>query len=62
MPLLTVVIILVVIGVALYLINAYAPMDPKIKGILNAVVTVAVLLWILQMFLPPSCAHYRIGH
>ncbi len=50
MPLLNVVIALVVVGVLLWLINRYIPMDGKIKQILNVVVVIAVILWLLQAF------------
>lgn len=50
MPLLTVVITLIVVGVLLWLVNAYIPMDGKIKSILNAVVVIAVVLWLLYAF------------
>ena len=45
-----VVILLIVIGVLLYLVNAYVPMDAKIKNILNIVVVIAVVLWLLEVF------------
>jgi predicted membrane protein len=48
MPLLNIVIVLVVVGVALYLINRYIPMASSIKTILNVVVVVAVCVWLLQ--------------
>jgi hypothetical protein len=50
MSLISLVGILIVIGVALWLINTYVPMDGKIKSILNAVVVIAVILWLLQVF------------
>ncbi|MDZ4711346.1 MAG: Thivi_2564 family membrane protein [bacterium] len=50
MPLLQVVIILIVIGVLLWLINTYIPMDSKIKSILNIVIVIAVILWLLNVF------------
>jgi hypothetical protein len=50
MSLISLVGILIVIGVALWLINTYLPMDGKIKSILNAVVVIAVILWLLQVF------------
>ena len=63
MPLITVVIVLVVVGVLLWLVNGYLPMDAKIKGILNAVVVIAVVLWLLQAFgLLSSLSSIRIGH
>ncbi|OJY68658.1 MAG: hypothetical protein BGP16_05320 [Sphingobium sp. 66-54] len=50
MSLVNVVIVLIVVGVLLWLVNAYVPMDSKIKSILNAVVVIAVILWLLQAF------------
>ncbi|TAE52248.1 MAG: hypothetical protein EAZ89_08810 [Bacteroidetes bacterium] len=50
MPLLNVLIALVVVGVILWLVNSYIPMDSKIKNILNIVVVIAVVLWLLQAF------------
>lgn len=50
MPLLTIVIVLIVIGVLLYLVNQYLPMDDKIKKIMNIVVVIAVVLYLLQAF------------
>ena len=46
----TIVITLIVVGVLLWLVNAYVPMDGKIKTILNAVVVIAVILWLLRAF------------
>lgn len=50
MPLLTVLIVLVVAGVILWLINTYVPMDRKVKGILNAVVIIILVIWLLNAF------------
>jgi len=50
MPLIQLVIILVVVGVILWLINSYIPMQATIKKILNAVVVIAVILWLLNVF------------
>ena len=50
MPLINLVIVLVVVGVLLWLVNTYIPMDGKIKNILNAVVVIAVVIWLLQAF------------
>lgn len=50
MPLLTVLLILIVVGVVLWLINTYIPMDRKIKNILNVVVVIAVIFWLLRVF------------
>jgi len=50
MPLIQLVIALVVVGVVLWLINNYIPMDATIKMILNVVVVIAVILWLLSIF------------
>lgn len=50
MPLLTVLIILIVVGVILWLVNTYIPMDAKIKRILNIVAVIIVILWLLKVF------------
>lgn len=50
MPLLTILLVLVVVGVILWLVNTYIPMDRKIKSILNVVVVVIVIIWLLQAF------------
>ena len=48
MPLVTIVLVLIVVGVLLWLINSFIPMDRKIKSILNIVVVIAVVIWLLQ--------------
>lgn len=50
MSLITLVIVLVVVGVVLWLINSYIPMQSTIKKILNVVVIIAVVLWLLSAF------------
>lgn len=50
MPLLNVVLTLVVVGVVLWLINTYIPMQATIKKILNIVVVIVVILWLLYGF------------
>jgi len=50
MPLLNVILVLVVVGVALWFINRFIPMAGSIKSILNAVVVIVVLLWLLNIF------------
>ncbi len=50
MPLINLVVILIVVGVLLWLVNNYIPMDGKIKQILNVVVVIVVVLWLLQVF------------
>jgi hypothetical protein len=50
MSLVTIVITLIVVGVLLWLVNTYIPMDGKIKKIINIVVVVVVVLWLLNVF------------
>ncbi len=50
MSLISLVITLIVIGVLLWLVNAYIPMDGKIKKILNVVVVICVVVWLLFAF------------
>jgi hypothetical protein len=62
MPLISVVVVLLVVGVLLWLVNTYIPMDGKIKSILNAVVVIAVVIWLLQVFgLINSLDGIRVG-
>lgn len=50
MDLLTLIILIVVIGVLLWAVNTYIPMDAKIKQILNIVVVIALILFVISLF------------
>jgi hypothetical protein len=50
MPLVTVVVVLIVVGMILWLINSYVPMQKVVKQILNAVVVICVVIWLLRVF------------
>ena len=50
MDLVQFVVVLIVVGVLLWLVNTYIPMDSKIKQILNIVVVIGVILWVLNVF------------
>lgn len=50
MPILTLLIILILVGVGLYLVNTLIPMDARIKKIINVVVILLVVLWLLDVF------------
>jgi hypothetical protein len=50
MPIISVLVVLVVVGVLLWLVNSYIPMDAKIKQILNVVAIILVVLWLLSVF------------
>jgi hypothetical protein len=45
-----VVIVLIIAGVALWLIESFIPMDPKILRLLQAVVIIALVVWLLRVF------------
>ena len=50
MSLISVIVTLIVVGVLLWLVNTYIPMDGKIKNILNVVVVICVVIWLLSAF------------
>ena len=50
MSLISMLIALIVVGVLLWVVNTYIPMDGKIKSILNVVVVVVVVFWLLRAF------------
>jgi flagellar biogenesis protein FliO len=49
MPLLQMLEVLVVVGVLLWLVNRFIPMQGSIKSVLNGVAVIAVVLWILNV-------------
>jgi cation transporter-like permease len=62
MPLIQVLLALIVVGVLLWLVNRFIPMEGSIKSILNAVVVIGVVLWLLNIFgLFHSLANIRVG-
>ena len=62
MPLVHVIVVLVVVGVLLWLVNSYIPMAGSIKSILNAVVVIAVVIWLLTIFgLMSELSNIKIG-
>jgi hypothetical protein len=62
MPLLQILLVLVVIGVLLWLVNSFIPMQGTIKSILNAVVVIGTVLWLLNIFgLFHSLSRIHIG-
>jgi hypothetical protein len=63
MPLVQVLLTLIVVGVLLWLVNRFIPMQSSIKSILNGVVVIVVVLWLLQVFgLLSSLQNLRVGH
>lgn len=63
MTIIQLLIILIVIGVLLWLVNSFIPMDARIKQIFNVVVIIAVVLWLVVDFLLPiaGMGNARIG-
>ncbi|MGO8773219.1 MAG: Thivi_2564 family membrane protein [Terracidiphilus sp.] len=63
MPLVNVALILIAAGVLMWLVNRYIPMQGTIKGILNAVVVIVVVIWLLKVFgLMGTITQFRVGH
>ena len=50
MSLLSILLVIIVVGVLLWVVNTYIPMDRKIKNILNIVVVIVVIVWLLKAF------------
>lgn len=48
MPVINIALVLIIVGVLMWLVNTYIPMAGSIKSILNAVVVIAVVVWVLQ--------------
>ena len=62
MPLIQLVVVLVVVGVVLWAINSYIPMQATIKRILNVVVVLVVILWLLSVFgVLGDVSSFRVG-
>lgn len=62
MSLINLIVVLVVVGVVLWLVNRYIPMEARIKSILNVVVLIVVVLWLLNVFgIIPNLSRVRIG-
>jgi hypothetical protein len=63
MPLVQIVVTLVIVGVLMWLVNRFIPMQSTIKGILNGLVTILVVIWLVNVF---GLMHYvtniRVGH
>jgi hypothetical protein len=63
MTVLGLILTLIVVGVVLWLVNSFIPMDAKIKQLLNAAVIILLVLWLVVQFLPAGgFLNSRIGH
>lgn len=62
MPLLQLLEVLIVVGVLLWLIDRFVPMQGTIKSILNAVVVIAVVIGLMNIFgLFQALSRTRVG-
>jgi len=62
MPLLQIIEVVIVVGVLLWLVNRFIPMQGTIKRILNGIVVIALVIWLLQVFgLLQSLSRIHIG-
>lgn len=61
MDLLSLIILIVIVGLLLWAVNTYIPMDAKIKNILNIVVVIALILFLLSLF-SGYFPHIAVGH
>jgi hypothetical protein len=50
MSLLTIILAIVLVGVLLWAVNSFIPMQPNIKQLLNCVVVIALIVWLLKAF------------
>ncbi len=48
----SILVFIIVVGILLYCVNSFIPMDAQIKKILNIVVVVALVLYLLTAFFP----------
>ena len=63
MPLVNVIVAIVVVGLLLWLVNRYIPMQSQIKGILNGVVVIVLVLWLMRLCgLFDYLSQFRVGH
>lgn len=49
MPIITIIVVLILIGVGLWALNTYVPMDQKIKTVINVLIVILVVLWLLSV-------------
>jgi hypothetical protein len=50
MPLIQLIEILVFVGVLLWVVNRFIPMQASVKSILNGVVVIVLIIWLLNLF------------
>jgi hypothetical protein len=61
MSLFTLIVVLVIVGMVLWAINTYVPMEAGIKRLLNIAVIVFLVIWLLYALIPGGFPDIRIG-
>ncbi len=62
MSLISLIVVLAVVGVLMWLVNAYVPMPPLYKKLFNILVIVVVCVWVLSLFgILPDLGVIRVG-
>ncbi len=62
MGLLSIIIIIALVGVLMWAVNKYIPMEPNIKMFLNIVVVIVLTFWVLSLFgILPDLNAIRVG-
>jgi len=57
-----IVVVIAIVGLLLWLVNRYIPMQSQIKGILNGVVVIVLVIWLLKIFgFLGAITSYRVG-
>lgn len=61
MPIIHIMLVLMVVGLILWLITTYIPMDARIKQIMVVVVIILIVIWLVQVLLGGSLGDMRLG-
>jgi hypothetical protein len=62
MPLTTVIITIVAVGIVLWLVNRFIPMQSQIKSILNGLVVIVLVIWIGNLYgIFDHLRQFRVG-
>lgn len=60
MPIFQVILVFVVVGLVLWLINTYVPMEAAIKRLMNIAAVVLMVIWLIYLLFP-SAWTMRVG-
>jgi hypothetical protein len=45
-----IIVVLAIVGVILWFVNAYLPMAPPFKAAINIIAVICLIIWLLQIF------------